>query len=69
MITAMDRKFPCIIGEFTFFDVFHMSAIDANRNIKFAFTGHSAGMTADTLSVIYDKSVIQAITIVLRTLK
>ena len=68
MITPMDRKFPCAFWENTFLNIFHMSAIDTNRNIKFAFTGHSAGMTADTLSVIYDKSVIQAITIVLYTL-
>ena len=61
MVTTMNRKFPGIVGEFTFFDIFHMGAVYADRNIKFAFARHGAGMAADTLSVIYDKSVIHLV--------
>jgi len=59
MVTTVDRKFPSVVRKFTLFDIFHMGAIDTNGNIKFTFTRHRAGMTANAHAVIYDKSVIQ----------
>jgi hypothetical protein len=61
MVTSMDGKFAGGIWEFTFFNIFHMGTVYTDRNIKFAFTRHRTGMTPDTLSVIYDKSVIHLV--------
>jgi hypothetical protein len=61
MIATMNRKFPCVIGEFTFFNVFHMGTIHTDWNIVFAFTGYSTGMAADAQSIIYNKPVIHVI--------
>tara|TARA_Y100001947_G_scaffold137225_1_gene126015 strand:- start:115 stop:360 length:246 start_codon:yes stop_codon:yes gene_type:complete len=57
MITAVDRKFSCIIREYPFFDIFHMGTIYTNWDIMFAFTCNGAGMAPDTQPVIYDKPV------------
>jgi hypothetical protein len=61
MVTAMDRKFTCAVRKLTFFDIFNVSAVYTDRNIKFAFTRYRTGMTANTLPVIYNKSVIHKI--------
>jgi hypothetical protein len=61
MITTMNRKFPSVIGEFTFFNIFHMGTIHTDWNIVFTFTCHSAGMAANAQSIIYNKPVIHVI--------
>ncbi|CUV09209.1 hypothetical protein MGWOODY_Mmi705 [hydrothermal vent metagenome] len=61
MIATMNRKFPSVIGKFTFFNVFHMGTIHTDWDIVFAFTGHSTSMAADAQSIIYNKAVIHVI--------
>tara|TARA_B110000014_G_C19984775_1_gene509953 strand:- start:346 stop:579 length:234 start_codon:yes stop_codon:yes gene_type:complete len=61
MVTPVDRKFPGVVGEFPFFNVFHVGAVHAKRYIELTFASHGAGMTANTHSIIYDKSVIHLV--------
>jgi len=61
MVTSMDGKFAGGIWEFTFFNIFHMGTVYTDRNIKFTFTCHRAGMTTNAHSIIYYKSVIHFI--------
>jgi len=56
VITAHHRKKPSRIGKFAFFDIFDPRSIDADRNLMLGFTRHRAGVTADTLAVINDKT-------------
>jgi hypothetical protein len=58
MITAMNRKFPSVVGEHTFFDVFHMGAVNTNGDIVLTFTNNGASVAANAHAVIDDKSVI-----------
>jgi hypothetical protein len=58
MITAMNRKFPSVVGEHTFLDVFHMGSVYTDRYIVLTFTDNGTGMTANAHPIIYDKSVI-----------
>tara|TARA_B100000745_G_scaffold205087_1_gene135517 strand:+ start:1613 stop:1894 length:282 start_codon:yes stop_codon:yes gene_type:complete len=61
MVTPVDRKFPSVVGEFPFFNVFHVGAVHAKGYIELTFASHGAGMTANTHSIIYDKSVIHLV--------
>jgi hypothetical protein len=58
MITAMNRKFPSVVGEHTFFDVFHMGSVYTDRYIVLTFTDNGAGVAANTHPIINNKSVI-----------
>ena len=61
MVTTMNRKFPRAFRKFTFLNVFHVGAIDANRHIVLTFASHGAGMASNAHSIIYNKSVIHLI--------
>ena len=58
MITAMDRKLPGGIGEYTFFNIFHMGTIYTNWNIMLTLTGNGTSVAADAHPIINNKSVI-----------
>jgi hypothetical protein len=63
MVTPVDRKFPSVVGKFPFFNIFHVGAVHAKGYIVLTFASHGAGMTANTHSIIYDKSVIHLVRI------
>ena len=52
MIAPHHGKHPPRIGEFTFLDVLHPGAIDANRNLVLAFAGHGTGVAPDALGLV-----------------
>jgi len=56
MITAHHAEQTARVGKFAFFDVFHPRSIDADGNLMLGFAGDRAGVTADTLAVINDKT-------------
>jgi hypothetical protein len=58
MVAAHYRKKTARVGKFAFLDVFHPSAIYADRNIVFGFTSHRTSVAADAFAVIYDKTVV-----------
>ena len=58
MITAMDRKLPGGIGEYTFFNIFHMGTIYTNWNIMLTLTDNGTSVAADAHPIINNKSVI-----------
>ena len=61
MVATMNRELTGAVREFSFLNVFHMSAIDAYRHIVLTFTCYRAGMTANAHSIIYNKSVIHLV--------
>jgi len=46
------------VGETSLLDVLDPGAVDANRCVVLGLASHSAGMTADTLSIIDDECVV-----------
>jgi hypothetical protein len=58
VIAAHYREKAARVGKTSLFDVFHPRSIDADWNFVFRFARDRAGMTADTLAVVYDKTVI-----------
>jgi hypothetical protein len=58
VITSLHRKDPTGVWEITLFDIFHPGSIDANRKIMLLFARNSAGMTADTFTVVDDEPII-----------
>lgn len=57
MIAAVDEKITARVGKFAFFDVLDPRSIHADRDVVFGFTRYGAGMTADALALVDDKSV------------
>src|SRR6266702_2230365 len=59
MIAAVDQKIAPRVGELTLFDILYPRAINTDRNIMFGLARHGAGMTADTLALVYNKRVFR----------
>lgn len=57
MIAAVDEKITARVGKFAFFDVLDPRSVNADRDVVFGFTRYGAGMTADALTLVDDKSV------------
>jgi hypothetical protein len=57
MIAAHDTEVAARIRELPHFNILHPSAETAHRHIIFRFANHSAGVTANALSLVNDKSV------------
>jgi hypothetical protein len=58
VIASHYRKKPARVGKLAFFDVFYPSSIDADRNFVFRFARYCAGVAADTLPVINNKTIV-----------
>ena len=59
VIAAVDEKKAARVGKLAFFDIFDPCAIDSNRDIMLCFASHCAGMAANTLALVDDKSVFR----------
>ena len=60
MVAARNLKTAPRVWETALFDVLHRGAIHAQRNLAFGLAGNCAGVAADTLAVVDDEAVIQA---------
>jgi hypothetical protein len=61
VIAAHDAEQSPGVGKRSFFDVFDPRSIDADRDFVFRFAGDRAGVTADALAVIDDKTKVHKI--------
>ena len=61
MIAARDLKDAASVGVGALLDVFDPGAIHAERHVVLGFAGYRAGMTANALAVIDDKSVLHRV--------
>ncbi len=57
MVASPLGENPPGIWKFSFFNLFDIGSVNANRNVVFTFTSGGAGMTTDAFSVVNDKSV------------
>ncbi len=58
MIAPHDRKQSTRVWELALLDILHPSSVDSDRDAVFAFAGNRAGVTANTATVVDDKSVV-----------
>ena len=61
MIATVDKKIAARVGKFAFFDVLDPRSVNADRDVVFGFTRYGAGMTADALALVDDKSVFRQV--------
>jgi hypothetical protein len=60
MIAAHHRKHPAGIREFALLNLFHPCSKDTDRYVVLRFAGGGAGMAADALAIVYNKTVFHA---------
>ena len=61
MIATIDEKITARVGKLAFFDVLDPRSVNAYWNVVFGFARYGAGMTADALALVDDKSVFRQI--------
>ena len=59
MIAAVDEKIAARVGKLAFFDVLDPCSVNAYWNVVFGFARYGAGMAADALALVDDKSVFR----------
>jgi hypothetical protein len=60
VITPHNRKHPGRIRPGALFDILDPGSVDPKRNIVFRLASHRAGVTADALVLVDDKTVSHA---------
>ena len=58
MVAPHHRKQPARIRILPFLDIFHPGSVDTHRNLMLTFAGNRTGVTADTTSIVNNKTVI-----------
>ena len=65
VIAPHHRKKPSRVGESSLFDVFYPRSVNADWHFVFGFAGDRTGVTADTLAVIDDKTIVHKLFVLL----